>query len=275
MIPVKFFLKLSLLLFITVISGVILAQQTDIKSFSMEEAQDYAVNNYVLNKNAKIDIALAKKKIWETTAIGLPQINGTIQYQDMLDVPTTLLPDFITPAVVGINERYFGLTPTQDLPATEFFPAKFGTQHNLTYGGTLSQLIFNGQYLVGLQAARTFLDVSKQSSEKTEIETRQTVATTYVLLSVLKENEKLLDDMLPVTERMVFEADESFKNGLIDDITRDQVKLNLTNIKNSITALERNIEVTERLLKFQMGLDLSANITLKDSVKGLLNQLNL
>ncbi|MHC1706528.1 MAG: TolC family protein [Bacteroidales bacterium] len=274
MILAKIFRTLTLIILLSGFCKVSLAQSNEIKSFSLKEAQDYAALHHVSTKNAKIDIDLAKKKVWETTAIGLPQVNASVQYQDMLDVPVTLLPDFITPAVYAVNENMFGLTPTQELPEAEFFPAKFGTQHNLSYGGTVSQLIFNGQYLVGLQAARTFLDISKQGSEKTEIETRQAVAGTYILVTVLKENKKLLDNMLPVTERMVFEAEESFRNGMIDDITRDQVKLNLTNIKNSLIALERNIEVTERLLKFQMGLDLADHIMLKDSVNGLLTQMN-
>lgn len=266
---------LPILLMITGITLSGRAQTKEIKYFSLKEAQDYAVNNSYTNKNSQIDVMMAKKKVWETKAIGLPQINGSVQYQDMLDIPTTLLPDFITPSVVEINKRLFGLEPTSDIPGTQFFPAKFGTQHNMSVGATLSQLIFSGQYIVGLQAIQTFYEMTNENKQKTDIETRQAVANTYTLLSVLKENIKVLKDMLPTTERMVFEADESFKNGLIDDITRDQVKLNLTIVHNNINALERNIDVTERLLKFQMGMEQTEAIALKDSVKGLINQLDL
>ncbi|MCX6269872.1 MAG: TolC family protein [Bacteroidetes bacterium] len=247
----------------------------EIKSFSLKEAQDYAVQNSYASRNAALDLKIAHEKVWETTAIGLPQINGSIQYQDMLDVPTTLLPDFITPAVVGVNEHLFGLNPTTDIPANQYFAAKFGTQHNLSIGGTLSQLIFNGQYIVGLQAVKTFYKMTNQSKDKSDIETRQTVANTYYLLVVTTENRKILQEGVSIMERTLFETQEMFKNGFVEDMNVDQMQLNLTNLKNAISALDRQIEVVDKLLKFQMGLDVNSTIIARDSLKGLLSQMKL
>ncbi len=255
--------------------GRVLAQDKEIKVFSLKEAQDYAVTNSYSTRNAAIDLDLAKKKIWETTAIGLPQVNGSVQYQDYLDIPTTLLPDFITPAVVAVNQNLFGLSPTSPLPETQFFPAQFGTQHNLSVGGTVSQLIFNGQYLVGLQASRTFYQMSDRSQEKARIEIRQTVANTYLLLLVARENKKLLEEGVSLLERTVYETEEMYKGGFVEDLTVDQMKLNLTNLRNGISALDRQIELSDKLLKFQMGLDVNSTLELKDSIPLLISQFHL
>ena len=253
----------------------VFGQTREVKAFTLKEAQDYAVQNSFASRNAALDLKIAKEKVWETTAIGLPQINATLQYQDMLDVPTTLLPDFITPAVAAINEHYFGLSPTTELPATQFFPAKFGTQHNMTAGATLSQLIFNGQYLVGLQAVRTFYQITNQSRVKSDIETRQTVTNTYILLVVTQENRKILQEGINTMERTLYETQEMFKNGFVEDLNVDQMQLNLTNLKNAISSLDRQVEVIDKLLKFQMGLDVNTTILAKDSLPGLLSQMKL
>mgnify|MGYP000959656501 CR=1 FL=1 len=97
---------------------------------------------------------IAKKVVNETTSIGLPQINAGISNSHYIDIPTTLMPDFISPAVYGVNQDNFGLTPLvplSDVAGT--FPVKFGTKHNASADLSISQLIFSGEYLIGLRAS--------------------------------------------------------------------------------------------------------------------------
>ncbi len=270
-------MKNYILLFIILLScwftGRLTAQEAG-KTFSLKEAQDYALKHHATARNAGIDLELAKKKIWETTAIGLPQVNAAISYQYMLDVPTTLLPDFITPAIIGVNKQLFGLELIEPEPPIQYFPAKFGTEQNLSLQGTLSQLIFNGQYLVGLQAARTFYRSAEKNLEKAGIEVRANLTQTYYMLAVFKENRKLLSKTVTSVERTLFELEESYKNGLVEDIVVDQMKYNLANLRNTLTAVDGQLVVADKLLKFQMGLDLTENITITDSVPVLLESIN-
>ena len=260
---------LALLLLVT---GEVYSQEKGAKAFSLKEAQEYGVQNAYAMRNATTDLSIAKKKILETTAIGLPQISGSLEYQDMLDIPTTLLPDFITPAIIGVNEGLYGLTKIHPAPETQFFPAKFGTQHNATIGGTLSQLIFSGEYIVGLQASRAFYQISAQTFQKTDIETRCTIAQNYYLVLMLTETKKILQDQTAAFEKTLYETDEALKNGFVEDITVDQLKINLQNLKNTINTMDRNVQNAKNLLKFQMGMDIAEEIVLKDSLPSLLTQ---
>ena len=54
-------------------SSSLMAQQ-----FSLKEAVDYAVTHHVQVKNAQIDVLNADAKINEIKAMGLPQLNGSI-----------------------------------------------------------------------------------------------------------------------------------------------------------------------------------------------------
>ena len=53
-------------------------------SFTLQEAIDYALENNRTAKNAARDIDAAKEQKWETTATGLPQLSGTVDYQNQI-----------------------------------------------------------------------------------------------------------------------------------------------------------------------------------------------
>jgi len=251
------------------------AQSVKVNPLTLKEAQDYAVKNHYLVKNSKIDVEIAKKKIWETAAMGLPQINASIQYQDFLDIPTTLLPDFISPLVYYVNQEKFGLTPTVPQGEVGYAPVQFGTQHNASAGATLSQLIFNGQYIIGLQATKIFLLYSQENFDKTVIDVRNSVAVSYMALAIQKENRRLLVEGKELVSKTLYETKEQFKNGFVEDIVVDQLQLNLTNLENTITAVDRQIQVSDKLLKFQIGIEIKDSIILKDSIGSLLQTIKL
>ena len=121
------------------------AQQSSY-TLSLEQAIALAQDSSYASLNARREMTRALKKKWETTATGLPQINGSISYNNNIKQPVTLIPSEITGGTTG-----------------SFTPVIFGTEPNATAQATLEQLIFDGSYLVGLQAAKTFLDFSKNA----------------------------------------------------------------------------------------------------------------
>lgn len=265
---------IALFLFIPLLS---MSQQEGGQVYSLEQAQNYAVKNNLSVQNASRDVEIARQKIWETTAIGLPQINGSVQYQNFLDIPTTLLPDFISPSVYGVLLQEGLISPAQmptDL-GSQFFPAKFGTQHNASAGLTLSQLIFSGQYIVGLQASKIFMQMSEQSLRKTEIDIRNSVSETYILALSLTETKAILDSSLIKFKKLLYETEAMYAQGFVEETNVDQLKLNVSNLENSVSALSRQIEMVLNLLKFQMGIDLGQSIILSDNLESVLTSVNL
>ncbi|MDX1463535.1 MAG: TolC family protein, partial [Marinirhabdus sp.] len=165
--------------------------------FSLEEAITFAIDSNYTALNARRDIAKAIKQKWETTASGLPQISGQLAYQNNLKQPVTLIP-------AEINGG----------PPGTFVPVVFGTEQNMNAVATLNQLIFDGSYLVGLQAAKAFLDFSENAAEKTHLEVRKGVINAYAsvllseeLIAIFEKNKGALEDNL-------YETRKIFENGL-------------------------------------------------------------
>ena len=63
------------------------AQESEVQTynFSLEDAINYALKNSSAAINADRDVKIAKKKKWETTADGLPQIDGSINYMNNIN----------------------------------------------------------------------------------------------------------------------------------------------------------------------------------------------
>lgn len=267
-------LKTSLL-FLALTSLALLAR-SQTQPLTLQQACDFALKNNLQIKNAEADISIAKQKIWETTAIGLPQVSASVQYQNFLDIPTSLLPDFISPSVYGVLLQTGLIDPSQ-MPSsseTQFFPVKFGTQHNASASLSVSQLIFSGQYIVGLQASKVFRTLSEQSYQKTVVDVRLAVFDTYSLILSLQANKSILDSNLLKFKDLYRETNEMKKQGFVDEIAVDQLALNVSNLENATLQLQRQIEVAMNLLKFQMGMELNTPIQLVDKLEDIVISIN-
>lgn len=228
----------------------------EILRFSLAQAQEYAYqNNYDL-KNSATDVEIARKMVKQNTSIGLPQINAGLDYTDYLLQPTTLIPG-----------EFIGQPGT-------YFPIKFGTTYNATLKGTLSQLVYSGQYLVGLQTARAFLETSKQRNVRNQVDVRDQVADNYIRLLVLQEGLKILDSTYVVVSRLVEEARKSFEAGVIEDIDVDQAELNKSNLEASITYARNLRDLSYATLKFVIGLRDNQELVQTDDLDFFLAQVN-
>jgi outer membrane protein len=127
-------------------------------SFSLQQAIAHALEHSYSSINANRDIASAKQKKWETTAAGLPQINAGLDYQNNFELQKSLIP-----------AEFFGGNPG------EFAEVAFGTKHNMNAHANLSQLIFDGSYIVALQASKTYLKYYENAKQKTNTEIKEMV----------------------------------------------------------------------------------------------------
>jgi outer membrane protein TolC len=228
----------------------VMAQET--MQFSLKDAQVYALENNYDIINAGTDVEIARKKVKENLAIGLPQVSGKIGYNNNLELPTTLLPGEI------INQ------PGQDVPV------QFGTQHNANWGAELTQLIFSGTYLVGVMAARAYVDVVESSFEKSEIGIKNTIAKSYYPVIILQENKKVFDSTLQSLNNMLYETEAYHQSGFIEDTDVDQLKLLISDMETTITNINNQLQIATNMLKYQMGLESDANIEVTDKMDDLL-----
>lgn len=223
--------------------------------FSLEQAYAYALEHNVSTVNARIDQEISQKKVWETTAIGLPQVNASAGYTNYIELMTTLIP-----------AEFFGG------PAGEFQTVQFGTKHNTDASLSVSQLIFSGEYIVGLQAARAYKMLSDKALVVSEQELKEQIAQIYTLALVLNENLSILDSTLTMTRQTYEETAQMYQAGMTEATAVDQLQLQVLTMENSRRSISFQVENTLRLLKYQMGLDLFADITLADSLTTMVEE---
>jgi outer membrane protein TolC len=247
----------------------------EVKKFSLLEAQQYAIDNNYQIRNAKTDIEIAKQRVKENTAIGLPQVNASVSYSYFMDIPTTLIPDFLTPAIVGVNENLFGLSPTVPVSdETQYFEASFGSPHNATWGATITQLIFSGEYLVGLRAAKAYETLTQSTYLKNEIEIRDAVAKAYYPVIIIKENKNYLDSTLISMKKVLYETEEYYNNGFVEDTDVDQLKLMIADLETALAYLDNRLELANNMLKFMLGLKAEDKIEATETLDALLTSVN-
>ena len=243
--------KNKILIFCFFLIGVLQAQEKEM-SLSMKQAVDYAIKNNYSNKVALNDIEAAKQRKWETTTIGLPQISGKVDYKNWLKQQISLLPGEIAGGAPGT-----------------FVPVTFGTQQTMDASVTLNQLLFDGSYLVGLQSAKTYLKISEQAKEKTELATREAVINAYGNVLVAQERINILKENKKTVDRQLRGAKEGFKEGLTEEETIEQFEITQGNIISQQRNADRNKVIAYQMLNLSLGNPINTKLNLTDSLDDL------
>ncbi len=227
--------------------------QEKTKEFSLNEAIDFAIKNNYNAKKANNNVLAAKEKQWETTTIGLPKISAKVDYQQWLKQQISLLPAEITGG-----------------PAGTFIPVTFGTKQNVNAAITLNQLIFDGSYIVGLQSAKTYLNISKQAKEKTELSIREAVINAYGNVLIAEKSIEILRSNLKILEKTLSDTEKIYKNGLTEEEDVEQLKITLTTVKSQLNKTIRLRDIGYKMLNITMGNLIDEKIALKDNLDSLI-----
>ena len=227
--------------------GALVAQEKEI-ALSMQEAIDYAVKNNYDNRIALKDIEAAKERKWETTTIGLPQISGTVDYQNWLKQAVNIV-DFNGD---GINEEFI-----------------FTQKQNIDASVTLSQLLFDGSYLVGLQAAKTYLKISEQAKEKTALATKLAVVNAYGNVLVTEKSIAILENNKSVLDKNLKETKTIYENGLTELENVEQLQITLGTLESNLNNAKRLKSIAYKMLNIALGNPISANLKLTDTLESL------
>jgi outer membrane protein len=239
---------------------------------SLAEAQSYALQNNRSMKNAKIDVLSADKKVWETIAAGLPQLGLSANYQHQFVVPELSFGSYLDPSV--LPNGY--ITNTDIINAYKPSPkVPLGVPDNTTFDFTLSQLIFSGEYIVGLQATKVYKEISVNSLAKTEASTRETIAGTYYLYLVLGESLRVLNESIVSVDQTYNDALKMNQQGFNEETDVDQIKISLSNLQRLVASVAAQRDVSLKLLKFQLGMEISQPVELTDSLTSIIRDGNI
>ncbi len=248
-------MKIKILILFSLLFSIVGLSQENAESFSLQEAIDFALENNRTAKNASRDIEAAKKQKWETTTIGLPQISATIDYNNWLKQQVSLIP-----------AEFFGGNPG------EFAEIAFGTKQTLNASVKLEQLLFDGSYLVGLQSAKVFLEISENAKEKTDLEVRKAVINAYGNVLLAEESVKIFERNQTVLQKNLDETTKIYENGLEEEESVEQLQITLSSVESSLKNTTRLRALAYQMLNITLGIDLNTNTVLKDNLENLTNQ---
>jgi outer membrane protein TolC len=239
---------------------------------SLRQCMDYAEKNSAVVKNSLLDIELQEQQNRSITSTAYPQINGSanLQYNPAIAVQT--IPDFISPAVYNVlineNIKDGNGNPIQTPDAFGSFQVPFGTKWTANAGVTLSQILFDGQVFVGLQARTTSIDYRTQAAELTKQQIKTNVAKVYYQLSIAKVQVQLIDANIGRADKLLNDSRELFKNGFAEQLDIDRASVQLTNLQSQKQTALNNISNGYLGLKLLIGMPVKDTLVLTDSITG-------
>ena len=230
--------------------------QSSPKELSLSEATIFALENNPEIINAKRDIDKAYKEKWKTIAIGLPQVKANFDYTNFLEMPVSLIP-----------AQFFGGKEG------DFAEVSFGTEQSLVGSARITQMIFDGSYLVGVKATKTYLEVSDNALKKTNIEVKKSVYNAYLNTLLSIENITILDKNIRNLEDALNEAKKIFENGFSEQQSVEQLKITLSELKSKRKFAYQFNLLSKDILKISLGYNIEDELTLTSSIESIIDSL--
>ena len=244
-------------------------------SFTLQEAIDYAVLHSNDIKLAELEVRESESKITEYRSIGMPKINGGLDYNYYIYSPVNPVPDFITPSIYGVLEQEFPGEVVAPMREPEIFEFSFFTRHNLTAKVDASILLFDGSYLTGLKAAKLFRDLTIKKEDQ-KIETiKANVTKAFLNVLITEKNKELLSKNLDNINQSVNEAQAFYKEGFIEKLEVTRMELSKETLMTELENLDKLIMISKDLLKYQMSLPIQQEIELNEDLEQLVATLSL
>ena len=218
---------------------------------SLDSAVNYAVEHNKTLINSKYAIDKSSQQIKETISQGLPQIDASLDYTNFLGAEASLQ-----------------LNPAAPPVTIEFNPTS-------NFKVSASQLIFNGNYIVGIQLSKLAKTITEQSYQKDELEVKYqtmqayyTVLVTERILIKLKENLKNAQSIYENTNNLA-------KVGMIEQIEAKKLSVMVSSVNNAVKSTERQVELGYNLLRLQLGLKSNQQIKLTTTLDDIALNYNI
>jgi outer membrane protein TolC len=221
------------------------------QSFTLKEAIDYAITHHVQIKNGQIDIANADAKVNEIKAIGLPQVNGGLSYTNNLIIQRMFIP---------------ANTFNPSAPANEVVAAEFGVKNSGFANFGLTQLLFDGSYLLGLKASSVYKELSVKTLAQTKQQTAENVAKAYYGILVNEKRKNLFALNIGRLDTLLKETRALYTQGFVEKVDVQRLEVQANNLKTEFENVNRLQEMAYLLLKFQMGYPMEEPILLKENL---------
>ena len=221
----------------------------NIHQFKLDDCVVYAQKNNVQVKNALLAIDAQVQTNREIGAAAYPIIMTSTSVMDYTKIPVSLLP-----------AQIFGGTPGT------FIPVQFGTKFNANYGANFSQLLFDGQVFIALQARSTSLEMQRKNAALTEENIKANIYKIYYQLSASKTQLNILDANIERLKKLAHDAEVMYKNGFAEKLDVDKVNVQLNNLQTEKLKANNAVAIGYMGLKMLMGMPVKDSLVLTETI---------
>ncbi|WP_341838045.1 TolC family protein [Chitinophaga pollutisoli] len=217
-------------------------------AYTLEECVQYALRNQNNVVNARLSRQMSTEKIRETRGYLLPHANITGNFTDNLKLQTSLIPDF-----------------TGD--PNNKVPVQFGTKFSSAITGEVTQTLINSDYFLGLKAARVYDELAVRDYERAAIDTRVQVSVAYFNVLVSQESIRLVETNLAQFGKTLKDTRARYDEGVAERIDVDRIQTSYNSVEAQRANLQRQLDYTYDVLKFQMGMPIDSPVAVKENIR--------
>lgn len=232
--------------------------------FTLQQALEYAEANQIAIQKSKLDIEDAEYQIKEILAAAIPKLNGSVEYQRFLQLPTQILP----------KGSFFEGDPSQGIPPNpeEDLEVQFGVKNSLNAGVSFNALLFDGSVFVGIQASRLARELAASQVGVAERDVRDAVNKAYLAVLIAKRNQEILSKNVTNLEETLFETTEMYKSGFMEELDVKRLDYSLSNLQMELDNVGNLIYAAKNVLKLQMGFPMEDSIQVVETLDDLVDQ---
>ncbi len=243
---------------VLLIAGDLKAQEQAAElKLSLKDAQAYALEHNRMVVSSKMDVEASRIALREMITNTLPQVDASGSFNDNLKLMTTLLPG-----------DFFG-KPGEKVPVT------FGSQFNSGAALQASLLLFNAPVYIGIESSRLARKLSEENLVRSELDTKEAVATAYYLILISEESLTILEGNIANLRETLKSTRAMYNAGMAESTDIDQMVSNVTAVENSKSSMERTIELNYNLLRFQLGLSAESRLSLTETLDQFTDEINV
>lgn len=241
------------LLALTIVIG---SAELQAQDMSLENCIDYALENSASAKNADLEVDAALSEIGRIRATGLPQVNASASLNYNPNIRTNLLP----PETIG-------------LPPGDDIELAFGTNYDGDANISLSQMIFDGSYFVGLQAARMYKLYSEQERIQTNVDVVEAITKSYYMVLINEVRAERIESNLDRIKELLDQTELMYQEGFVEKIDVNRIKVSYNNLLAQDKQMERLNQLSKMMLKVQMGYPMDEDFNLSGKIDALPTEL--
>ncbi|MGD9492490.1 MAG: TolC family protein [Bacteroidales bacterium] len=209
-------------------------------SLTLGQAQEYALDHNRTLKNASLDIQKAEASRWSTLSTMLPQVNGAVDYANMMGYKLTMMGfDIAMPPYATI-----GVTTSVSLSAAQ---------------------------IIGVKMQNLAARMAEISRKQTEQEVVNQVKTLYFSALIMEETGVLLDSNLANLQKLLAHTENSVRVGILTQTDADQLAVQIVTVENTVSSVKRSLEMIYNALRLQLGIGVDTQVELTQSLEELVN----